>query len=85
MFTRMSANGRKRPLKTAVFQQSERPLSGKADIRRLTGTVLHINARFGVNAPPLPRKPKTRPCAGFFVPATFFFDVRFTPNVDIPS
>ncbi len=31
-------------------------------------------------APPLPGKPKTRPCAGFFVPATFFFDVRFTPK-----
>ncbi len=28
----MAAFGRKRPLKTAVFQQSERPLSGKGDI-----------------------------------------------------
>ncbi len=27
-----SASGRKRPIKTSVFEQSERPLSGKADI-----------------------------------------------------
>ncbi len=31
----MAAPGRKRPLNTAVFQQFERPLSGKADIGRM--------------------------------------------------
>jgi hypothetical protein len=29
----MTASGRKLPLKTLVFQQSERPLLGKADIQ----------------------------------------------------
>ena len=52
----MSACGRKRPVNSAHFRVSERPLSGQADVRRLTGTVLHINARFRVNAPPLPNK-----------------------------
>ena len=47
----LSASGRKQPLALARKRQSECPLSEKADIRRLAGTVLHINARFQVNAP----------------------------------
>ena len=34
----------------------------------------------GRSEPPLPRKLKTQPCAGFFVPAIHSFDVRFAPN-----
>ncbi len=43
-----------RPFDFAHFWVFERPLSGKADVRRLTGTVLHINARFRVFTQPRP-------------------------------
>ncbi len=44
--SRAAAYGRKQPLKTAVSLQSERPLSGKADIQYLSLENLLTNVRF---------------------------------------
>ena len=41
-----SASGRKRPLKTAVLERFERPLSGKADVQILVSEKSLRNDRF---------------------------------------
>ncbi len=43
---RVSASGRKRPPISANFQQIERPLSGKADIKPETPEIESENVRF---------------------------------------
>ncbi len=42
----MAVSGRKRPIKTEVFCQSEGPLSGKADIQELAAPKSIWNVRF---------------------------------------
>jgi len=50
----MTASGRKRTLILAVFAVSERPLSGKADIRRPTEKAQSRSAYNSTILPPLP-------------------------------
>ena len=48
----MTAIGRKQPFYLLNIGRPERPLWRRADIKQPTGTVLHINAHFRVNASP---------------------------------
>ena len=75
----MSAVGRERPVISSYFGLIERPLPAKADVRRPMETVLHINARFRVIAPPLPGI-QAGPIrgSGFFLERIHPINVRFT-------